>query len=107
MQWTPLNITVRVGCKLAYETTVPTPVLFVLKPRLENRGLVMQEAISFGIGQPAYEFQDSHGNVTFRSMLMPGRNEIRHDALVAVSSLPDSREVRGQMMSVGQIPFEL
>ena len=30
MNWTPLNLTVRVGCSLAYETTVPTPVLFVL-----------------------------------------------------------------------------
>lgn len=35
MDWTPLNITVRVGCNLSYETTVPTPVLFVLKPRLD------------------------------------------------------------------------
>ena len=97
MKWTPLNLTVRVGCKLAYETTVPTPVLFVLKPRLEGRVLVMQEKLSFGIGLPSYEFQDSHGNITYRSMFMPGLNEIRHDALVAVSSLPDSREVVGQI----------
>src|ERR1035438_4749373 len=85
MSWSPLNLTVRVGCNLAYETTVPTPVLFVLKPRLEGRVLVMQEKLSFGIGLPSYEFQDSHGNITYRSMFMPGRNEIRHDALVAVS----------------------
>ena len=26
MNWTPLNISVRVGCNLAYETTVQTPV---------------------------------------------------------------------------------
>ena len=31
MNWTPLNLIVRVGCSLAYETTVPTPVLFVLR----------------------------------------------------------------------------
>jgi len=30
MSWSPLNLTVRVGCNLAYETTVQTPVLFVL-----------------------------------------------------------------------------
>ncbi len=102
-----LNITVRVGCRLAYETTVQTPVLFVLKPRLEGRVLVMQEKLSFGIGQPAYEFQDSHGNITYRSMFMPGRNEIRHDALVAVSSLPDSRDLMGPIVPVGQLPFEL
>jgi transglutaminase-like putative cysteine protease len=106
MNWNPLNLTVRVGCSLAYQTTVPTPVLFVLKPRLEGKVLVMQEKLSFGIGLPSYEFQDSHGNITYRSMLMPGRNEIRHDALVAVSSLPDSREVQGPILPVGQLPFE-
>ena len=107
MNWTPLNLTVRVGCHLAYETTVPTAVLFVLKPRLEGNVLVMQEKLSFGIGLPAYEFQDSHGNITYRSMFMPGRNEIRHDALVAISSLPDSREINGPLLSVGQLPYEL
>src|SRR5438552_18877245 len=106
MNWTPLNLTVRVGCSLAYETSVPTRVLFVLKPRLEGKVLVMQEKLSFGIALPPYEFQDSHGNMTYRSMFMPGRNEIRHDALVAVSSLPDSREVPGQIQPVGQLPFE-
>ncbi len=107
MNWTPLNITVRVGCNLAYQTTVPTPVLFVLRPRLDGRVLVMQEKLSFGIGLPSYEFQDSHGNIAYRSMLMPGRNEVRHDALVAVSSLPDSRDVQGPVVPVGQLPPDL
>ena len=63
--------------------------------------------MSFGIGLPSYEFQDSHGNITYRSTFMPGRNEIRHDALVAVSSLPDSREIFGNTIPVGQLPHEL
>jgi len=107
MNWAPLNITVRVGCNLAYETTVQTPVLFVLKPLLEGRVLVMQERLSFGIGLPSYEFQDSHGNITYRSTFMPGRNEIRHDALVAVSSLPDNRQIMGNILPVGQLPHHL
>jgi transglutaminase-like putative cysteine protease len=107
MDWTPLNLTVRVGCNLVYETTVPTAALFVLKPRLEPRVLVMQEKLSFGIAQPAYEFQDSHGNTTYRLTLMAGRNEVRHDALVAVSSAPDSRAIIGNIVPVGQLPFEL
>ncbi len=107
MNWTPLNLTVRVGCNLSYETPVPTPVLFVLRPRLEGRVLVMQEKLSFGSGQPSYEFQDRHGNITYRSTLMPGRNDIRHDALVAVSSEPDTRNVRGRIVPVGELPSEL
>lgn len=107
MSWSPLNLTVRVGCKLAYETTVPTPVLFVLKPRLEGKVLVIEESLSFGIGRPSYEFQDFHGNITYHSLFMPGRNEIRHDALVAVSSLPDSSEEVGPMQTVGQLHSDL
>jgi len=107
MHWSPLNLTVRVGCSLAYETTVPTPVLFSLKPRLEGRVHVMQENLSFGIGLPSSEFQDAHGNIVYRSMFMPGRNEIRHDALVAVSSLPDSREVLEPVLAVAQLPSEI
>jgi transglutaminase-like putative cysteine protease len=67
----------------------------------------MQEKLSFGIGLPSYEFQDFHGNMTCRATLMPGSNEIRHDAFVAVSSLPESREVRGEITPVGQLPCEL
>jgi transglutaminase-like putative cysteine protease len=40
-------------------------------------------------------------------MLMPGRNEIRHDALVAVSSLPDNREGPVNGVPVAQLPCEL
>ena len=107
MNWTSLNLTVRIGCNIAYETSVPTPVLFVLRPRLEGTVLVIQEKLSFGIGLPSYEFQDTHGNITYRSMLMPGRNEIRHDALVAVSSLADSRDVQGALVPVEQLSSDL
>jgi transglutaminase-like putative cysteine protease len=69
--------------------------------------LVMQEKLTFGIGLPANEFLDSHGNITYRSMFMPGLNEIRHDALVAVSSVPDSRDVLGAMAGVDQLPSEV
>ncbi len=104
MSGSPFNLTVRVGCNLAYRTPVQTPALFMLKPRPEGRVLVMQQKLSFGIGLPSYEYEDSHGNVTYRSMLMPGLNEIRHDALVAISSLPDNREVPFQIVPVAQLP---
>src|SRR5213076_3562140 len=82
MNWTSSNLTVRVGCRIAYETSVTTPVLFVLRPRLDGQQLVRAETFSFGAGLPSYEFTDVHGNITSRVMLMPGRNEILHDALV-------------------------
>jgi len=50
MNWSPLNLNVRGGCHLTCQTTVQTPVLIVLRPRLECRVLVMQGKLSFGIG---------------------------------------------------------
>lgn len=98
---------VRVGCSLGYQTPLPTPAIFVLKPRRENRVTIMEETLTFGIGQPACEFHDSHGNPAYRVMLMPGLNQVRHDAIVAISSQPDNREVRGPVPTVDQLPAEV
>jgi transglutaminase-like putative cysteine protease len=102
-----LDLTVRVGCIIAYQTPLPTPAIHVLKPRRDPSIRVMQEHLSFGIGMQGEEFVDAHGNLTHRGMLMPGRNEIRHDALVAVSSLPDSRDAPAQPLTVEQLPSDI
>lgn len=104
MNHPPLNLSVRLGCKLAYDTPVATPALFVLRPMFDSRFVVMQERISFGIGVPMDEFQDSHGNSTHRVTLMPGRNAVRHDAIVAVSSWHDSREVLDPILPIALLP---
>src|SRR5215207_8169103 len=86
----PLELTVRVGCKLVYETTHRAPVLLVLKPRLDLRQLILEEKLVFGDGVPTEQLTDSHGNVVYRLMLTPGRNEIVHDAIFAVPRVPDN-----------------
>lgn len=54
-----------------------------------------------GPNLPAEEFDDAHGSIVYRLMLQPGRNEIRHDAIVAVIPFTDklerTDEVRGLM----------
>jgi len=99
-----LNITVRIGCSIQYSTSAPTPVVFVVKPRLDQNHLVHQEAFSFGPGLPPEEFEDSHGNILYRAMLVPGSNVIFHDALASVSSLPDLRGPQGGAAPVDQLP---
>ena len=86
MSWTPLNLTVRVGCNLAGEITVPTPVLFVLNSGLEDCVLVMQEKLRFGIGLPCLSIRTATATSPVAPCSDRERNEIRHDAMVAVSS---------------------
>jgi transglutaminase-like putative cysteine protease len=104
MNSAPLNLTVRVGCNVAYETSVQTPILFVVKPCLDDRQCVREEKLSFGPGLPSREYADSHGNITYRAMLMPGRNEIHHDALVSISSQPDNYGMTGEAVPVDKLP---
>lgn len=88
----PHDLTVRVGCSLAYETSVEVPLLLNLKPRRDPRQSVQEEKLVLGHNLPAEEFEDTHGNIVYRFMLQPGVNEIRHDALVSVPSAPDNQE---------------
>lgn len=100
----PLNITVRIGCHIVYETSLPTPILLVLRPRLDGRQVVRQERFSSSPYPPSDEFTDAHGNTTYRSMLQPGQNIIHHDALVAVSSQPDNHDQQAFPIPIDQLP---
>ena len=103
-----LDLTIRVGCHLTYEATAPTPVVFMLRPRLDDAHLVTVEKRSFEPDLPSNEFQDSHGNLACRSMLKPGGNDIRYDALVAVSSTPENQGAPGVLpVPVYELPAEL
>ncbi len=85
-----LDLTLRVGCSLAYQATGPASLLLNLQPRPERNASMLFEALSLGHNLPAKEFVDSHGNRVWRVKLAPGLNCIRHDAIIAVSSQPDN-----------------
>ncbi len=99
-----LNMTVRIGCHLVYETPRPTPILLMLRPRLDGKQLVRQEQLTLTPWLPSDEYTDAHGNTTYRSMLQPGQNVIHHDALVAVSSEPDNHDQQAHATPVNQLP---
>ena len=84
-----LNFTVRLGCEIVYEVYSHTPGFFVLRPRRSPTQRIVHETLSLGPDLPATEEIDAHGNVVDRVILRPGANTFRHDALVAVSSLPE------------------
>ena len=87
------DITVRVGCSLAYEVTGSASLLLNLKLAPDVRRSVLFEALALGNELPSEEFEDSHGNLVRRVTLDPGTNCIRHDAIVAVSSRPENEGV--------------
>ena len=88
-----LDVTVRVGCSLAYEVTGTAWLLLHLKPLPDRNHAVVFEALTFGNNLPAEEFTDSHGNHVYRVSLAPGTNCFRHDAIVSASSQPDNHDL--------------
>lgn len=84
------DVTLRVGCSLAYEVTGTASLLLNIKPQPNRNHAVRFEALSMGNNLPSEQFADSHGNEVCRVTLARGTNCIRHDAIVAVSSKPDN-----------------
>jgi transglutaminase-like putative cysteine protease len=88
-----LDVTVRVGCSLAYEVTGTAWLLLNVRPRQDRNHQVIFEALALGNDLPAEPFTDSHGNAFLRVQLAPGSNYFRHDAIVGVSSRPDNHDL--------------
>ena len=103
----PLELTVRVGCALVYETTAAAPLFLVLKPRLDLRQLILEEKLVFGDGLPTQQLSDTHGNTVYRLMLMPGRNEIVHDAIFSVPRVPDNYGLPKAVVPVERLPISV
>ena len=83
-------LTVRIGCRLIYETATPVPVMFNLKPKMDSGRILQAELLRFGESLPAKAFTDTHDNTLFRLVLPAGRTEVVHDALVSVPAYPDN-----------------
>jgi transglutaminase-like putative cysteine protease len=105
---TEFDLTVRVGCSLAYEVTGTASLLLNVRPRPDRHHTVLSEAITMGNNLPAEEFTDVHGNPFYRVTLAPGTNLFRHDAIVAVSSKPDNYDLGdAQPLSPDELPHDL
>lgn len=87
------DVTVRVGCSLAYEVTGSAMLLLNLRPTPNRNHAVVFEALTLGDNLPAEQFIDSHGNLVYRVKLAPGGNYFRHDAIMSLSSRPDNHDM--------------
>ena len=87
------DVTVRVGCSLAYEATGSAMLLLNLRPCPNRNHAVVFEALTLGNNLPTDQFIDSHGNRVHRVILAPGPNLFRHDAIMTLSSLPDNHDL--------------
>ena len=101
------NMTVRVGCKLVYETTAATPMLLDVQPHIDLGQTMRGECLWLGHGIPSEPIITSHGTRLLRLTLPPGQTEIRHDALVEVTSAYDQDGIENAAaVPPGQLPAD-
>jgi transglutaminase-like putative cysteine protease len=102
------DMTVRVGCSLAYEATGPATLLLIVQPSKGSNHQVVFQSIALGNNLPDEPFIDSHGNHVHRVQLARGTNCVRHDAIVAVSSEPDNTGLKASHpLSPDAIPSDV
>jgi transglutaminase-like putative cysteine protease len=100
----PPTLTLRIGCRVTYKTSTPTPALMVIRPRLIADQRMLQEKLLVSPELESEEFTDVHGNITSRLLFQPGENTIQHDALVEIPSYPDNHDAGVNPMPIMEIP---
>ena len=102
-----LDMTLRVGCRLVYDTTGPASLVLNLRLRPGSHHEILEEKLTLGNGLPFDEHEDTHGNRVLRIELGAGSNTITHDAIVNVSSKPDNHALTGRIPAdTGKLPME-
>lgn len=77
------------GCKISFEASAPTPVIFMLRPRSGLGQWVMQEEYQLTPSVPVTEYTDSFGNLCQRLLVMPGFFEIQITVTVETAEIID------------------
>ncbi len=107
MNKTAPELTVRVGCRLVFKADAPAPMMLLVRPRRDELAQVRDERLVFDPPIDFEEFTDAHGNITERYVLPVGQTTITHDALVAVTSAPDSADRPADSVAVEQLPAQV
>lgn len=92
---------VRVGCRLDYETSWPTPAVLQVQPRDEAATRVVRSEWQANPMLALRGFGDIYGNACTRLVIPGGTLQLSYDAIVEIDGLPDLT-----VPSAAQVPVE-
>ena len=98
------KLTVRVGCRLVYQTVNPTPILLAIRPRASDGQSIITENLYVDPYTGYDELKDWQGNAIDRWDLTPGETTIIDDALVEVPAMADDFNRRTYSVPVKELP---
>ena len=80
---------IRVGCRLVYESSWPTPAALQVQPRSEGATRVLEAKWNLEPAGATHEYLDLYGNACTRLIIPQGTQEISYDAMVEIDGLVD------------------
>lgn len=80
---------VRIGCDFTYDSSFPTPTVFIVRPRERDTHTLLNEVRIVTPQIPVHEYIDSFGNHCWRLTTPQGQMRIYYDALAEVPPTPD------------------
>jgi transglutaminase-like putative cysteine protease len=102
-----LDLTIRVGLEFVYQASQPTPILLLIRPRLDPSQHIEKEQLSFDPHVAMEEHEDEHGNLVQRFVLPQGEMRVRHDAFVSVPSVPENTGAIDEPIPIAEVPFSV
>ena len=97
---------VRVGCRLVYESSWPTPAVLQVQPRTEGTTRVVESAWEVSPDLTYRDFRDLYGNACTRLIIPTGAVQLRYDALVEIDGAPDVIDPQAVQAPVESLPDE-
>jgi transglutaminase-like putative cysteine protease len=98
---------VRIGCDVVYDTSYPTPTVFIVRPRDKATHVLLNEVRQVTPAVPIHDYVDSFGNHCWRITAPLGQLRVYYDALAEVPPTPDPTlsDLRG--IPVEDLPDEV
>lgn len=98
---------VRVGCRFAYESSYPTPMLLVVRPRHDYNHTVIDEHWEIEPPIPLHAYVDSFGNHIWRLQAPEGILNISYDAVADVPPTADPQHWHLPKTPVEDLPDDV
>lgn len=93
----------RTNCNLAFDISVPTPFVLMLRPRSGAQQWVSREEYRLAPSVPAFEFTDDYGNLCQRLIALPGPFSVYTSSDVMTADYVD-REPGAAFVEIQNLP---
>lgn len=101
------QLRVRVGCDFLYESSFPTPILAIVRPKDYHTHRLVDEHTVVEPWIPLHTYVDSFGNHVWRLVAPVGQLRLRYDALAEVPAEPDPVHPGLPKTPVDQLPDDV